>query len=254
MNTIKIYTLSDSNTIRYIGQTNNPKKRIYKHIFEANNSGGKNKRCSWIKSLLNKGERPILEIVDEVPFKEWGFWEQYWISQMKQWGFNLVNDTLGGEGSYGRKHSTETKSKMSKAKKGKLPKNIKLLQKSRIKGITQYDLNGDIIKEWESVNEAKETLGINNIELVVNKTRNSAGGFIWRFSNDKLTEKEINEIKEKHLKQEPKIILQIDKNGNMIKEWDSVNSIKKRYKHINAILRGDRKTAGGYYWEYKEGI
>ncbi len=252
METIYIYTLSDSLGVRYVGQTKNLKLRYYRHIFDGKNNGGKNKRCSWVKSLLNKNEKPIMEIIDEINEKEWVFWEQYWISQFKTWGFKLVNDSDGGEGSYGRKVSDETKNKMSLAKKGKIPKNINLFKKSTIKGVViQYDLTGNKINEYESANYVKENLGIKNINNVINKKRNSAGGYIWRLEGDSLTEKEILNIKNKHLQQTPKIIQQFSKLGDLICEWKSVNDVKKIYPHINAVLNGKRKTAGGYLWKYK---
>jgi len=147
-----IYTLAepDSSVVRYIGQTKNPKNRFYRHIYDAKNDGRKNKRCSWIKSLLNKNQRPIMEIIDEVDIKEWIFWEQYWICQFKAWGFNLVNETIGGEGSYNHKHTALTKERMSLVKKGKLPKNYEQFRKSTIKkSVLQYDLNGNLIKKWD---------------------------------------------------------------------------------------------------------
>lgn len=251
MEKIKIYTLSDSKGIRYVGQTKNMKNRFNKHIFEAKKDGGKNKRCSWIKSVLNKGLKPKMELIDEVPFDEWAFWEKYWISQIKSWGFNLVNMTEGGEGSYGLVVTDKTKKKMSEAKKGRTPKNIKLLHKSRAKKIVQYNLKGEFIKYFNSTNEAKRILNINNIDLVVNGKRNSAGGFLWRNYDEPLSKNEINYVKKQHEKQKPKVILQIDENGLIIKEWESVGSVKKIHGHINAVLRGDRKTAGGYRWIYK---
>jgi len=253
METIYIYTLSDKLGVRYVGQTKNPKRRYYRHIFDGKNNGGKNKRCSWIKSLLNKNEKPIMNIIDEVNKNEWVFWEQYWISQFRVWGFKLVNNSDGGEGSYGRKVSDETKNKMSLAKKGKTPKNINLFKKSTIKDIIiQYDLDGNKLNEYESANYIKENLGIKNINSVINKKRNSAGGYIWRYKNDCLTKEEILKIKNKHLKQTPKIIQQLSKLEELICEWKSVNDVKKIYPHINAVLSGKRKTAGGYLWKYKE--
>jgi len=252
MEKIYIYTLSDSLGVRYVGQTKNLKLRFYRHIFDAKKNGTKNKRCSWIKSLLNKNEKPIIEVIDEVNENNWGFWETYWIAQFKAWGFKLVNDSYGGEGAYGRVVSNETKIKMSLAKKGKTPKNINLFKQSRIKGIViQYDLNGNKLAEYESSNYVKEILGVKNVCNVLNKKRNSAGGYIWKYKGDELTDIELENIKNKHLKQEKKIICQFSKNNELINEWSSVNEVKKIYPHINSVLSGRRKTAGGFLWGYK---
>ena len=109
-----IYTLSDpkTNEIRYIGKTNDLDYRLKKHINES-----KNKRThkeKWIDSIILKGLSPIIEILDIVDETEWCFYETYWISQFKTWGFNLTNGTSGGEGSdgfKGKNHSNETKEK-----------------------------------------------------------------------------------------------------------------------------------------------
>ncbi len=253
MGKIYIYTLSDNLGVRYVGQTKNLNLRFYRHIFDARNNGGQNKRCSWIKSLLNKNTKPIMEIIDYVDEKEWVFWETYWISQFKAWGFNLVNDTNGGEGSYGRLVSDKTKEKMSLAKKGKLPKNINTFKKSSIVGrVIQYDLNGIKVGEYESSNYVKEILKVKNVCNVINKKRNSAGGYIWRYKGDELTDNELKHIKKQHLKQQKKIINQYGINGELIREWSSVGEIKKIYPHINAVLGGRRKTAGGFLWKYKK--
>jgi predicted GIY-YIG superfamily endonuclease len=54
-----IYTLSDpiTNEIRYIGYSKDPKKRYANHLCI---SKLKSKKNSWIKSLKNKGLKPIM--------------------------------------------------------------------------------------------------------------------------------------------------------------------------------------------------
>lgn len=80
-------------------------------------------RARWINSLKIKGLKPNIEIIDIVPKDQWEFWEQYWISQFKTWGFNLVNTTIGGGGICdgfwkGKKRSEETIKKLSESHKG----------------------------------------------------------------------------------------------------------------------------------------
>lgn len=111
-----IYTLSDpdTNEIRYVGKSNNPKYRLRKHIELSKQDKNKTHKENWILSLLNKNLKPIIEIIDEVSIDEWEFWEIYWIYQFKTWGFNLTNTTTGGginNGFKGKNHSEETKEK-----------------------------------------------------------------------------------------------------------------------------------------------
>lgn len=93
-----IYTLSDPITseVRYVGKANNLKKRLATHLTPRNLIKPSHKN-NWIKSLLNKGLKPLMKSVDEVLISEWVFWEIYWISQFKTWGFKLTNLTNGGD-------------------------------------------------------------------------------------------------------------------------------------------------------------
>lgn len=51
-----------------------------------------------------------------------------------------------------------------------------------------------------------------------------------------------------------KPVLQYDKNGNFIKEWDCAFDAEKIYndRHINDCCRGTRRIASNYQWRFKE--
>lgn len=158
-----IYKLIDplSNEIRYIGKSVNPYSRFYRHIYEANKKGKKKYLYCWIKSLLNQGLLPIIEII------EWTFnWknrEIYWIKYYKK-KYRLTNLSIGGEGSFGYFHTEKWKRKASNRMKGnKIMVGRKLSMETRSKmSISQkeshneypvYQYNKDLkfIKKWESV-------------------------------------------------------------------------------------------------------
>ena len=114
-----IYSLSDprTNEVRYVGKTKyadlyKRKKGHINHTIE----GRVNHRTAWIQSLLKENLTPTIELIDIVPDEEWQFWEVYWISQIKSWGFNLVNGDNGGLG--GHRFSIETLAEMSRSRKG----------------------------------------------------------------------------------------------------------------------------------------
>lgn len=48
------------------------------------------------------------------------------------------------------------------------------------KKVGQYDLNGNLIKEWPSIIDAEQSLNISDINRCVSGKRRSAGGFIWK--------------------------------------------------------------------------
>lgn len=58
--------------------------------------------------------------------------------------------------------------------------------KSNWKKIIQYDLEGNIIRKWNSIKEAGETLNIHrsNISLCLSNKYKTAGGYVWRYNYD----------------------------------------------------------------------
>ncbi len=102
MKTTFIYELIDpiTNETRYIGKANNPLIRLMGHL-TPNSLVKKTKKNNWIKSLLKRNLKPILNIIDEVPANtkiEWGFWERFYINLYKSWNCKLTNGTEGGDG------------------------------------------------------------------------------------------------------------------------------------------------------------
>jgi hypothetical protein len=96
-----IYTLTepDGLTIRYVGKSN--EFRISKRLIEhCRYSGLKHHthKNNWIKSLLNKGFRPHLNIIEECNEETYREREKYWVSFYKAVGCDLTNGTVGGEG------------------------------------------------------------------------------------------------------------------------------------------------------------
>lgn len=92
MNYIYALICPISNQIRYVGKTNSVRVRYNAHL----NDKSKSHKSSWIKSLKIQELKPKCIILDEIE-NDVSYWEQYWISQCKCWGFDLVNHTLGGE-------------------------------------------------------------------------------------------------------------------------------------------------------------
>jgi len=104
METTFIYSLNCpiSKITRYIGKSNTPKGRYDRHLKSCIKKTSSH-NAAWLKSLLLKELKPELEIIDEVLCSEWQFWEKHYISLYKSWGFNLTNQTPGGESGVGVK-------------------------------------------------------------------------------------------------------------------------------------------------------
>lgn len=73
------------------------------------------------------------------------------------------------------------------------------------------------------------------------------GGFIWRYSTD-------NTPVEKYVNGRCKPVNQYDKNGNFIRQWNSIKeaSMKLKINDIVSCLKGHVKTAGKFVWKYAE--
>lgn len=115
---VEIYALSDPFTgfVRYVGKSNNSRKRFSRHLNEATN----HHKSLWIKSIRNKGQRPILDILEATCVsseEEWYELERWWISYMKFLGCPLTNLDSGGVRD--KRISEDTKTKISNTKKGK---------------------------------------------------------------------------------------------------------------------------------------
>lgn len=108
MKEVYIYCLKDSqNNIRYIGKTNNVEKRLQSHISEAKRYNKSRHVLNWIKSLINNGELPTIEIIETVSQDKWEEREKYWISHFRETIPNLCNNCDGGLGGVGRNNFTQ---------------------------------------------------------------------------------------------------------------------------------------------------
>jgi group I intron endonuclease len=151
--------------------------------------------------------------------------EMFYIKQYETFTDKMkgYNSTAGGEGSVGHKPTKETRELMSKARTGlkrteeqkrnmsiaqtgrevteehrkkisvahtgrkRSPEHIKNAAEGAYKKIEQWSLDGNLVKVWNSIKEAGETLKIHRGSISgcangypKNKT---AGKFIWRFYN-----------------------------------------------------------------------
>jgi hypothetical protein len=206
---MKIYLLEKNNIPFYIGKSNNPKKRLWHH-----------------KQHFGKNINQI--VLEEVEEDQWKFWESYWIGQFKCWGFILENKNNGGGGpsSYtkeqkqkmrkprikgtGKKisetlkkrnhsqyYTEEIKNKISQGTKGK-PKpfsdthkiSMGIAKRKQAKTVLQCDLEGNIVKEWESKGQAaswiKEQTGktsnlTSQIKDCILGRQKTAFGYKWKY-------------------------------------------------------------------------
>lgn len=121
--------------------------------------------------------------------------------------------------------------------------------------ILQFDINGNIIKEWyDTFKNIGLSIGISGqcIKNCCKRTQFTAKGYMWLFKDDYLKNGII--IKKEKVNNKPfKTILQIDKNDNIINTWN-VQSFRELHNllnikgGINKCCNGKLKSCAGYKW------
>jgi hypothetical protein len=236
-----IYILIDprDESVRYVGKSNNPKKRYPQHINEAKLKN--NKKANWLKSLSSKSLLPELVIIDEVDRANWQFWEQHYISLFKSWGFRLTNQTIGGGAEYdfylnGRKQPEETKIKRAESLKKFWEGNIYSEMNEKRKSKISETVKKQSPEKWTAELKQKAS------ESAKKKFENgykATGGVKWKEQG----------------KQHPqfKPFVKYDLEGNLVKEYFTVESIVEDYgKNISIthVCKGKSLIRYGNVFRY----
>ena len=257
MRTTFIYTISDEfGVIRYIGKSNNPKNRLYHHINERSNMH----KYNWLRSIIKRGNFPIVEILEEVPEDNWEIHEMYWISQFKAWGFKLINLTDGGEGGIGYKHTFESKRKMSNKKLGgklsvkhreKISNSVKLRSKEDPNYNKCHDKEHIISKEDLYQKYIVENLSLNKCADYFKTSKHT----IFRNITECGFKKDKSAWEDQLATNPRKPVIQYDINHNKLGEFDSAYdanlSTGANVSSISNCCLGRQKSAGGFIWSYK---
>lgn len=168
-----------------------------------------------------------------------------------KFGYNI---TKGGDGIVGYKFSKESKQRMSKSRAGSNHWNYGKYN-SAGKSIKQYTLDGEFVKEYPSMSQASRETSISvcNIVQCKNKKADSAGGFIWKSSEDPPpTTLECENAKRLS---NDKSILQFTLKGEFIQEFISASvaakSINYNSSAVSGAANGKFKACGPYIFIYK---
>jgi hypothetical protein len=203
MEQYKIYSLKDpeTNEIRYVGKTISPLyKRLSSHYRDKNISY----KTHWINSLKEKGVKPIIKIIEICDENNWEEREKYWISYYRE-KTRLTNYLNGGQGQQkGYKHTDEAKEKIREAAKkqfkGRFFKGMKFSEEinnkrkdALKKPVFQFSKTGELIKKWDGIIDASETLNIdqNAIQSVLKGKNIFSGGFHWSYNETHNIRKDI---------------------------------------------------------------
>ena len=118
--------------------------------------------------------------------------------------------------------------------------------------ITQYDLQMNKIKDFNSITEAGKELNIgkSNITGVLNNYRKTAGGFIFKYLEDN------NHYECVKLNNKGRNVIQYGLDMKIIKIFNSLAEASKELNihknNIWGVITNYRKTAGGFIFKYLE--
>jgi len=236
INSTYIYALIDprDNAPKYIGKADDLKKRLRKHLGEKAGT----KKTNWLRLLFKMGLKPIIEEIDYVDKNEWQFWEKYYISLYRSWGFDLKNGTVGGDGGC-RPHSEETKVKI---------RAIRALQVNTRKGVPCSEETKELLRQARRF-QKNTNKGMRHTKQTIRLIREKRLAQPCPRKGCKMSD----ETKDVLRKANNRAVCQYTKDGVFIKEWESVKKAREavRDSHISDVANGKRGSAGGFLWKFK---
>lgn len=249
--TAGIYAITNLiNNKIYVGSSIDLYTRHYQHKSDLNKGIHKNPHLqnAWNKYSSENFSFSVIEVVPNV--NQLLEREQYWIDTLnvcdREIGYNAL--PVAGN-TIGRKMTEEQVIANRLRQKGS-------------KSILQFDLEGNLIKEWQSISELHREIGIskNTIQWAL-KNKNKVKNSYFLILKSEFTIEILNEClgnkfgrKGIPLTAKNKKINQYDKNGIFIRTWESIKfageSLKIQKSHIVSCCKGNRKTTGGFIWSY----
>jgi len=123
----------------------------------------------------------------------------------------------------------------------------------RTVGVDCYDLKGNFVRSFDSVNEASEFYNISNTHLstVIGDGGQTAANFYWVYSGEKLKVKETK----KRVGQSLSVCCYDMDTGNLVNTFNSTVEAGSfygiHYTTIYAVCEGRNISTGGYCWAYE---
>ena len=269
-NCIYLY-VNNVNNKKYVGKAKDFKARLKEHL---------RRNDIAIDKALNKyGMNSFSFYIIEhgIPDNEISEKEKYYIEYYKSntqygQGYNVAEGGSGGNTQLGwsDKRKEEFKHRMSKVTKGNKNGNYgktfseeyrRKLSEAHLgqkvgsshplaRAVLQYDLQGNLVKEWVCIKEASDFYGIDHSAIVNNCNGRSKTcvNSIWKYKDGE-TQMKI-EVSINHAS--CKAVGQYTKDGVLVAIYESIKEaeLKTGATHVGSCCNGKRKTAKGFIWRY----
>lgn len=126
------------------------------------------------------------------------------------------------------------------------------------KPVDQYSARGEFIATYIHMSEASEKTGIDDstISKCCKGEQRKTGGCIWRYHGEELTQEYIDWCNGTGREDARVSVIQYSMSGELIKIWESINSIIKELEYDgSAIIRcckNEQKSSYGFIWCYAD--
>ncbi len=254
-----IYTITNSqNGKMYVGFTDNFQERKANHLLELSKNIHRNPHLQGAYNKYGKSSIEI-EIIEECSINLLVAMEHYWATILNvhnpDFGYNIAPTnplTRSSRPMLGKKHTKETKEKISKNRKGKRvgidnPFFGKTHSPEIKKIMSEKSLGRKVSQEGRNnMSKARKGIMPKNIDIIK--------GWMKGKHLSQETKKKISEFQKTK-------VYQYSLDGEFIKEWNCAQDAAKAlgfksHSEIGRCVRGDRysKSAYGYKWKYKKDI
>lgn len=119
--------------------------------------------------------------------------------------------------------------------------------KNHFKAVCMYDLNGNLIKTFESIIDAEMETDSVDIWGAVKGRKKIVNGYVWRYENDPFDKYPIT------YKNNSRVVCQYDVQGNLINTYSSVVQATKETgsQRISDCCNGKSKMSNGFVWRFE---
>jgi GIY-YIG catalytic domain/NUMOD1 domain len=231
-----IYTISNVNNNKiYVGYANDLMRRKHRHFHRLRKKVHENTHLQKAYNKYGK-DALVFEILEECPVELLPSQEHYWATLLNvhdpTYGYNIKPTHPEGKTFI----TDSTRRKISQSKKIR---------------VSQFTLEGKLIKTWSSTKEASIKLKINSssISLCINGKISTAGSYLWAY------EGKLPKIIGSSLRSP---VIQKDLLGKVIKEWNSISEASRALKiGVSSIIlccKERKASIGAFSWSYKKDL